>query len=58
MFCTMLTGWALATGFAAQTGNHALGEQPRRAEAIDTHGDGRSPCVSLLGQLAAASLAA
>ena len=55
MFCTMLTGWALATGFAAQTGNHALGEQPRRAEAIDTHGDGRSPCVTLLADSAARS---
>ena len=48
MFCIMLTGSALATGSAAPPWNHALGEQPGRAEAIDTHEDGRCSCVSRL----------
>ena len=48
MFCIVLTGSALATGIAAPPAIGALGEQPRRAEAIDTHGDGRSPCISRL----------
>eukprot|EP00966_Prymnesium_polylepis_P070336 1634978-Prymnesium_polylepis.1 len=51
------TGLAPATGSAAPTPMHALVEQPGRAETGERHGDGRSPCRSRLGQLAAASLA-
>ena len=57
MFCTIFTGLPPATGFAAPTPMHALGEKPRRAASRLRHGDHWSLCRKLLGGLAAAFLA-
>eukprot|EP00966_Prymnesium_polylepis_P161142 3723676-Prymnesium_polylepis.2 len=57
MFCSMLTGSALATGFAAPTRMHVLVLQPRRAAIGRQLGDDDRASCRQVGGLAAAILA-